>query len=171
MQLSDWMNQWLTSKSGKHGWVGIIEMPRPITRDFPLWRGLDVGGGIGVRGCGDVREGRVAWAGGWGVNVNSVRGSTCTRHQWRVTCAQEGEREREVRSPAQSLLPPGEKRSGEWSQIPWAYYPKVVMTNEIARLVIITLHFPYNGKIRSSPFKHPHLFWVGTLVTKCFDRC
>ena len=35
-------------------------------------------------------------------------------------------------------VPPGEKRSGERSQIPWAYYPKRVMTNEIARLVIIT---------------------------------
>ena len=34
--------------------------------------------------------------------------------------------------------PPGEKRSGERSRIPWAYYPKRVMTNEIARLVIIT---------------------------------
>ena len=34
--------------------------------------------------------------------------------------------------------PPGEKRSGEQSRIPWAYYPKRVMTNEIARLVIIT---------------------------------
>ena len=34
--------------------------------------------------------------------------------------------------------PPGEKRSGEQSRIPWAYSPKVVMTNEIARSVIIT---------------------------------
>ena len=34
--------------------------------------------------------------------------------------------------------PPGEKRSGERSRIPWAYYPKRVMTNEIARSVIIT---------------------------------
>ena len=34
--------------------------------------------------------------------------------------------------------PPGEKWSGEQSQIPWAYYPNQVMTNEIARLVIIT---------------------------------
>ena len=31
--------------------------------------------------------------------------------------------------------PPGEKRSGERSRISWAYYPKRVMTNEIARLV------------------------------------
>ena len=43
--------------------------------------------------------------------------------------------------------PSGEKRSGERSRIPWAYYPKRVMTNEIARLVIITWHVPYNGKI------------------------
>ena len=33
--------------------------------------------------------------------------------------------------------PPGEKRSGEQSPISWAYYSKVVMTNEIARSVII----------------------------------
>ena len=33
--------------------------------------------------------------------------------------------------------PPGEKRSGERSQISWAYYPKRVITNEIARSVII----------------------------------
>ena len=34
--------------------------------------------------------------------------------------------------------PPGKKRSGEQSRISWAYYPNVVMTNEIARSVIIT---------------------------------
>ena len=54
--------------------------------------------------------------------------------------------------------PPGEKRSGERSRISWAYYPKRVMTNEIARSVIITLHFPYNSKICSSPFEYPYLF-------------
>ena len=54
--------------------------------------------------------------------------------------------------------PPGEKRSGERSRISWAYYPKVVMTNEIARLVIITKHFPYNSKICSSPFEYQYLF-------------
>ena len=42
--------------------------------------------------------------------------------------------------------PPGEKRSGERSR---AYSPKVVMTNEIARSVIITWHFPYNSKLRT----------------------
>ena len=34
--------------------------------------------------------------------------------------------------------PPGEKQSGERSRNSWAYSPKVVMTNEIARSVIIT---------------------------------
>ena len=54
--------------------------------------------------------------------------------------------------------PPGEKRSGERSRIPWASYPKRVMTNEIARLVIITWHVPHNCKICSSLFEHPYLF-------------
>ena len=35
-------------------------------------------------------------------------------------------------------VPPGEKQSGEQSRISWAYYLNVVMTNEIARSVIIT---------------------------------
>ena len=35
-------------------------------------------------------------------------------------------------------VPPGKKQSGEQSQISWAYYPRVVRTNEIARSVIIT---------------------------------
>ena len=34
--------------------------------------------------------------------------------------------------------PPGEKRSGERSEIPWAYSPKRWKTNEIARSLIIT---------------------------------
>ena len=37
-----------------------------------------------------------------------------------------------------ACTPPGEKRSGKQSQISWAYYPKAVRTNEIARSVIIT---------------------------------
>ena len=37
-----------------------------------------------------------------------------------------------------SRVPPGEKRSGERSQISWAYYLKAVRTNEIVRSVIIT---------------------------------
>ena len=43
--------------------------------------------------------------------------------------------------------PPGEKRSGERSRIPWAYYPKRVMTNEIARSAIITYNFLTTVKI------------------------
>ena len=35
-------------------------------------------------------------------------------------------------------MPPSKKRSGEQSQISWTSSPKVVMTNEIARSVIIT---------------------------------
>ena len=46
--------------------------------------------------------------------------------------------------------PPGEKQSGEQSCISWAYFQTVVMTNEIARLVIITWNFPYNSKIYSN---------------------
>jgi len=38
--------------------------------------------------------------------------------------------------------PPGKKRSGEQSRFSWAYSPKVVKTNEIARSVIITLTLP-----------------------------
>ena len=34
--------------------------------------------------------------------------------------------------------PPGEKRSGEWSQISWAYSTKRWKTNEIVRSLIIT---------------------------------
>ena len=34
--------------------------------------------------------------------------------------------------------PPSEKRTGEQSQISWSYYPQVVMTNDIVRLVITT---------------------------------
>ena len=51
-----------------------------------------------------------------------------------------------------SLMPtlcasPSEKRSGEQSQISWAYYWKVVRTNEIVGSLIITPHFPYNNNI------------------------
>ena len=34
-------------------------------------------------------------------------------------------------------------QSGEQA---WAYSPKVIRTNEIARLVIVMYHFPYNSK-------------------------
>ena len=59
--------------------------------------------------------------------------------------------------------PPGEKQSGEQSQISWAYYSKVVRTNEIARSVIISKHLPYNDdkKNCSSPFKYPYFIGVG----------
>ena len=40
-----------------------------------------------------------------------------------------------------SCRPLSEKQSGEQSQISWAYYPKVVMTNETARSVFITHMF------------------------------
>ena len=48
-----------------------------------------------------------------------------------------------LRKDWSSLVPsprtsPGEKRSGEQSQTSWAYSPKVVRTNEIARTVITT---------------------------------
>ena len=41
-------------------------------------------------------------------------------------------------------VPPSEKWSGECSRISWAYSQKLVKTNDIARLLIITWHFPYN---------------------------
>ena len=37
--------------------------------------------------------------------------------------------------------PPSKKQSGEQSQVSWAYYPNIVMTNEIVRSVIITYTF------------------------------
>ena len=60
-------------------------------------------------------------------------------------------------------VPSGKKRSGEWSQISWAYYPNRVTTNEITRSIIIAWHFPYNSNICSSPFKYPYLFLAGWL--------
>ena len=44
------------------------------------------------------------------------------------------------------FAPPNKKWSGEQSQISWAYYRKVVRTNEIVRSLIIMPHFPYNSK-------------------------
>ena len=53
----------------------------------------------------------------------------------------------EIASLMPSLhAPPGKKQSGEQSQISWAYSPKVVRTNAIARLVIKTEQFPHNNK-------------------------
>ena len=54
----------------------------------------------------------------------------CFPKRERLTCT------KYLRAPWRG--PPGEKRSGERSRISWAYIPEVVMTNEIARLVIIT---------------------------------
>ena len=51
-------------------------------------------------------------------------------------------------------MPSGEKRSGEQSWISWAYSPKVVRTNKIARSVIITKHFPYNSNFFLSLLKY-----------------
>ena len=72
--------------------------------------------------------------------------------------------------------PPGKKRSGEQSQISWAYYPKVVTTNEIARLVIMTytflttvkfVHFHLSINTFLSRFGH-RMFWslLGYIVAK-----
>ena len=64
-----------------------------------------------------------------------------------------------VSCPARAPL--GEKLSGKWSRISWAYSPKQWKTNEIARSLIITQYFPYNFKIYSSPFKYSYFFeWV-----------
>ena len=53
----------------------------------------------------------------------------------------------EIASLMPSLhAPPGKKQSGERNQISWAYCPKVVRTNTIARSVIKTEQFPYNNK-------------------------
>ena len=64
-----------------------------------------------------------------GSGHNMICGIVC------VVCISENPKYSLVPSPR---APPGEKRSGEQSQISWAYYPKVVMTNEIVRSVIIT---------------------------------
>ena len=47
-------------------------------------------------------------------------------------------------------IPCGEKQSGEQSLISWAYSPKRWKTNETARLLITTSHFPYNVYLHSS---------------------
>ena len=66
-------------------------------------------------------------------------------------------------------VPLDEEWSGEWSQISWAYYPKQLMTNEIARSVILRSTFLTTENlfisIRASiPF-------LSRLATKWFDRC
>ena len=61
--------------------------------------------------------------------------------------------------PLVSCLPEGNSLHGERSRISWAYSPKVIRTNEIARLVIITL---YNSKIFTSSYLNICTFfeWV-----------
>ena len=68
--------------------------------------------------------------------------------------------------------PPDKKRSGEQSRISWAYSPKVVMTNEVARSVIITnlttVKFVHlNLSIRTF-FVGRKMFWslLGYIVAK-----
>ena len=66
-------------------------------------------------------------------------------------------------------MPPGKKpkQSGE---ISWACFPKVVRTNEIARLVIITyIALHYNSKILYH-YLSIRAFLSGFGV-KCFERC
>ena len=68
--------------------------------------------------------------------------------------------------------PPGKKRSGEQSQISWAYYPKPVETNEIARLVIIMEHLPTS----LTTVKFVHLgssicTFLSGLSAKFFEPC
>ena len=64
-----------------------------------------------------------------------------------------------------SLVPhlcalPSEKWSGEQSRISWAYFPKEVNTNEIARLVILCCIF--------TRVSIPFLSGFGV---KCFECC
>ena len=57
--------------------------------------------------------------------------------------------------------PPGEKQSGKQKLTFWGLFQKVVRTNEIARLVIITQHFPYNSKIFiSTQVSVPFFEWI-----------
>ena len=90
------------------------------------------------RGGGECRKrGRGEWERGREERVERgremVRGTEC------------GERGVVVLNPdplyslvSRPCAPPSKKQSGERSRISWAYYPKVVMTNEIARLVLNT---------------------------------
>ena len=43
----------------------------------------------------------------------------------------------------------------------WAYSPKLVRTNKIARSVITTNHFPYNSKNFKPLLEYWYLFWAG----------
>ena len=84
--------------------------------------------------------------------------------RWSYTLAT-GEEVSLVTSPC---APPGEKRSGERSRISWAYYPKVVRTNEIARSVIIMF-----TSLTTAKFVHHHSSirtFLSGLSEKCFEH-
>ena len=44
-------------------------------------------------------------------------------------------------------VPASKKLSGEQSRISCAYCKEVVRTNEIAGVLVVTQHFPYNSKL------------------------
>ena len=62
-----------------------------------------------------------------------------------------------------------QEQSGERSQISWGYSAKRWKTNVIARLLIITYHFPYNIKIYSSLFRY--VYFITRFSAKYFERC
>ena len=64
-----------------------------------------------------------------------------------------------------SLVPPSEKQSGEQSRISWAHSPKVVRTNEIARLLITSVTTVKNFNLYSSICT-----FLSGLAAKCFER-
>ena len=54
--------------------------------------------------------------------------------------------------------PPGEKRSGEQSQIPWALFPKSGKDQRDCEISNYYVALPYNSKICLSPFEYLYLF-------------
>ena len=62
-----------------------------------------------------------------------------------------------------------QEQSGERSQISWGFSAKRWKTNVIARLLIITYHFPYNIKIYSSLFRY--VYFITRFSAKYFERC
>ena len=65
-------------------------------------------------------------------------------------------------------VPPGEKWSSEQSRISWAYSPKVVVTNEIARSIICSTSFT-TVKIFISTQVSVH--FLSGFGVKCFECC
>ena len=57
-----------------------------------------------------------------------------------------------------SFVPPGEKWSGERSQISWAYFPKVVRTNEICEIGNSYVALPVKQIKKKSLLEYPCLF-------------